>query len=355
MRPERLFVAFVILYFSAALVGKIVYSSFLGGIKPLPLVYALTFLLLLFVGLKIEIRVSSWIFFAAGTVLLVVLGWPYLLGGLAALALLKFLMDNNALERGVAPAVVVSIALVIIASVLGGVPLLNPSLRFTWVRYLYLAAGYITVGAVAAKPSLIPFIVGEGIAVAGTSRTIGVGVAVAYLMGVLYRSAKTKRPYLRKVLPIVALLLLIVFLARYSATVRGYSVWKLGFLGSLLYRPASSYTVYERLFQMGMPLGRHRLLFMDNPTYYVGRLFGKEIGYTYTLIGEPAYDFGIFGLLEALLIGTLLRKASKNPFTGAFALTVGTLMLDIGVEGTFLATLFYLAYLSRGEGDESER
>jgi len=146
MKPERLFAAFVILYFSAALVGKIVYSSFLGGIRPLPLVYALMFLLLLFVGFKVEIRISSWIFFAAGTVLLVVLGWPYLLGGLAALALLKFLMDNNALERGVAPAVVVSIALVIIASVLGGVPLLNPSLRFTWVRYLYLAAGYITVG-----------------------------------------------------------------------------------------------------------------------------------------------------------------------------------------------------------------
>jgi len=353
MKPCDLFKALVLVYFLAAVLGKILYSRFLGRIETLPLLYALTFIALLFLGFRQEVKVPGWAFLVAGSLLLITLGWGYTLGGIVSLLLLKYLIERNALEKGVMPAIAVSVGLVLTASALGGVPLFNPGLRFSWVRYPYLAAGYIMVGAIAVRPSPLLLALGEGMAVAGTSRTIGVGVAVAYLIRTLY-NRRGSVPTSKKALPLVVALLIVVFLARYSATLRDYPVWNLGFLGSVLYRPASSYTVYERLFEMGMPLGHYKLLFMTNPTYYVGELFGKKIGYTYTLFGEPAYDFGIPGILEALIIGTVLRKASKNPFTGTFALTVGTLTLDIGIEGSFLTTFFYLAYLS-SLGDENER
>nr|WP_277346786.1 hypothetical protein [Thermococcus sp. 21S9] len=257
-------------------------------------------------------------------------------------------MRKDLLEKAVPFAVLLAVVLTTIACAMWGIPLLKPELRYTTASVPFLVAGDLLIGAIAVFPDFRLLLLGEMIALIGASRTVGLGIAVAYILRLAYdgriNTGEIKKH--RTQLVLGAVLLLAVFLARYYVTVSEYPTWKLGFFGSLLYRPASSYTVYERLFHLGMPLGNRALLFNPDPTGYVGRLFGKEIGYTYTLFGQPVYDFGILGLIEALILGLALGRASKNPFTGTFALTVAIIALDIGIEGQFLVAILLMAYLA---------
>jgi uncharacterized membrane protein len=259
-----------------------------------------------------------------------------------------FALKRNLLEKVVLPAVLLAASMTVFACIKWGVPMLKPELRYTNASVPFLVAGDILIGAIAVFPDVRFLIMGEAIAIIGASRTIGIGVAVAYALIIAYDNKLTTKELKKhkKVVLLGTVLLLAVFFARHYVTIREYSTWRLGFLGSLLYRPASSYTVYERLFHLGMPLGKGELLFNPDPTGYVGKLFGKEVGYTYTLFGQPAYDLGVLGLLEALILGLALGMTSKNPFTGTFALTVAVLALDIGIEGQFFVAILLMAYLA---------
>ncbi|GAB6135904.1 hypothetical protein [Thermococcus prieurii] len=349
MKPGEFFALLVGAYVGTAWLGKVLYSSTLGRLEIAPATYAVLFLVILYLSYRIDAGIPAWAFGLGAMLLLIPLGIQYVLGGLVALGILRHLMSRDKLIRGTVPATVVSIGLVVAASLHWGIPLLKPSLRYTSASVPFLVAGDIMIGVIAARPSLGFLLVGEVIAIVGASRTVGLGVAVAYLLRLAYDGKLTVEETRRRkyVILTVVLLTLAVFAARYHVTIKEYPGWRLGFFGTLIYRPASSYTVYERLFHMGMPLGNHELLFTPDPTGYVGRLFGKKVGYTYTLFGQPVYDFGVLGLIEAIILGTALRTASKNGFTGTFAFTVAILMMDIGIEGTFLAAILYLACLAQ--------
>jgi len=344
VKPREIFALTAGAYLTMAWLGKLLYFN---GVETPPAIYALAFLALLFTGWSLDVKVPDEVFLLA-FLLLVPLGPGYLIGGLLSFAFLFIVMKKNLLEKAVPFAVILAVVLTALACAMWGIPLLKPELRYTTASVPFLVAGDLLIGAIAVFPDFRLLLLGETIALIGASRTVGLGIAVAYILRLAYdgriNTEEVKKH--RTQLVLGAVLLLAVFLARYYVTVSEYPTWKLGFLGSLLYRPASSYTVYERLFHLGMPLGNRELLFNPDPTGYVGRLFGKEIGYTYTLFGQPAYDFGVFGLLEALVLGFALRRSSRSPFTGTFATTVAVLSLDIGIEGQFLVAILLMAYLA---------
>ncbi len=344
MKPAELFELTAVAYLLMAWLGKFIYFN---GPETEPAIYAVLFLVILLAGLQKGTNLNGRLFLFA-FLLVIPLGPGYLVGGALSFFILYLLMRENLIRRAVLPALLVAIGLTTFACLRWGLPILKPELRYTEVSVPFLVAGDIIIGAIAVLPDIRFLVIGEMIAIISASRTVGLGVAVAYVLRMAYEDRLTFEEIKshKKAVLIGIVLLLGVFLARYYVTVREYPVWKLGFMGSLLYRPASSYTVYEKLFHLGMPFGRGELLFNPDPTGYVGRLFGKHIGYTYTIFGQPAYDFGIFGLLEALILGLALGKASTNPFTGTFALTVVTLALDIGIEGQFLVAILLMAYLS---------
>lgn len=344
MKPTNLFTLTAWAYLIVAWVGKALYFR---GIEVSPAIYAVLFLIVIHLGIHFDTRLRKEAFLFA-LVLLIPLGFSYFVGGLMAFLILLFVLKRKLLRKAVLPAVFLGVSLVVFACIKWGLPILKPELRYTSASIPFLVAGDILIGAIAVFPDFRLLILGETVAFISTSRTVGLGVAAAYVIRMAYdnklNTAELKKH--KKAVLLGTILLLGVFLARHYVTVREYPTWRLGFLGSLLYRPASSYTVYEKLFHMGMPLGKEKLLFNPDPTGYVGRLFGKEVGYTYTLFGQPVYDFGVLGLIEALILGLALERASKNPFTGTFALTVAILSLDIGIEGQFLVAILLMAYLA---------
>ena len=350
MKPREIFALTTGAYLLMAWLGKLLYFN---GIETYPALYALAFFALLFAGWSLRGEVPNEAFLLAFAIL-AFLGVWYFLGGLLSFAFLLMALKKNLLGKAVPFAVVLAVFLAGFAAVIWGIPLLKPELRYTDASVPFLLAGDLLIGAIAVFPDFRLLLLGETIALIGASRTVGLGVAAAYVIRLTYDGEMSMEKVRKHRLELLALgiLLFMVFIARHQVTVSEYSTWRLGFLGSLLYRPASSYTVYERLFHLGMPFGNRELLFNPDPTGHVGRLFGKSVGYTYTLFGQPAYDFGIFGLLEALLLGFALKCSSRNPFTGTFALTVAIISLDIGIEGQFLAAILLLAYLAGVKGDE---
>ncbi|ASJ08685.1 hypothetical protein A3L11_05365 [Thermococcus siculi] len=362
MRLNLVFWAAAAAYLLAALISKLAYPDLLPPPDAGPLAYALIFLVFVLFGhrfgrrLKDEHKTRLYL----GVILLVLgaLGWWGLLSAVAIVAITLLIIHyeagvvarnpQNARKELRIVLLAVVLGLFIIPLAAGSIPILKPQERYSTFRLLYLAAGYFAVALISVKPDFRVFLLGELIAVVSTFRTIGLAVAIAYLLklfqvGALSGGTKGRR---YAVVGIILLGLLGVFAARYYITIQSYPGWKLGFLETLLYRPGVTYTVYERLFEMGMPLGKHGILFSTDPKGYVGSLFGRNVGYTYTIFGQPAYDFGILGLIEALFLGMALRDAERRKPTAVLAITFMTLMVPIGIDAFFLSAMAFFAYLS---------
>ncbi len=362
MRLSALFWASAVAYLVIALISKLAYPDLLPPPQWGPIVYALAFLGLTFTGYRLAPGLKdehkTRLYLAVILIVLGVLGWYGLLSAVAVVLITLLIIHYEAQVvarnpqnarrelRIILTAVVVALFLIPIAA--GSVPLLNPSERYSTFRLFYLAAGYFTVALLSLRADFRVFLLGELIAVASTFRTVGLAVALAYLLKLLQTGRLKGNPGPRRYALIGAILLGLmgVFAVRYYATVHAYPGWKLGFLETLLYRPGVTYTVYERLFEMGMPFGKARILFSTDPKGYVGSLFGRDVGYTYTLFGQPAYDFGIFGFIEALFLGMALADAERRRPTAILAVTFMTLMIPIGIDAFFLSAMAFFAYLS---------
>ncbi|WP_240911836.1 oligosaccharide repeat unit polymerase family protein [Thermococcus sp. M36] len=230
---------------------------------------------------------------------------------------------------------------------MGAIPLAHPELRYSSYRVLYLAAGYLIVAAISIRADFRLFLIGEVIALVSTFRTTGLAVALAYFLKLLQRG-RPRTWGIKRILALSVALSVIagVFLARYLATVNTYSRWELGFLETLLYRPGATYTVYERLFDLGMPWGKGWILLRTDPKMFVGALFGRDVGYTYTLFGQPVYDFGVVGLAEAVILGAALRDSMTMEEAKILSVVLLTLAIPIGLDAFFMSGIVYLALLS---------
>ncbi|WP_148882665.1 hypothetical protein [Thermococcus aciditolerans] len=363
MRLSTVFWASAILYLITALISKTVYSDLLPGPGTAPLAYALTFIGVIAVSYHLSGKLGDGyktkLYLAVLVVVLSLLGWWGLILALAIIGATEVIIyyeargvesnpENARRELRIILTFVV-LVLFIIPVAAGAVPLLRPEARYSVFRLFYLAAGYFTVVVLSLKPDFRMFLLGETIAAVSTFRTVGLAVALAYFLRMVQRgNAKTgirgRRRYF--IIGAVLLTLLAVFVIRYYTTVRTYPGWSLGFFETLLYRPGVTYTVYERLFYLGMPWGERGILFSTDPKGYVGSLFGRDVGYTYTLFGQPAYDFGLLGLIEGAFLGMALADAERRRPTAVLSVTLMTLMVPIGVDAFFLSAMAFLAYLS---------
>lgn len=364
MRAEVIFWPLALLYILLALLSKLTFPE-LGRPEVLPLAYALAFLVFMALGFVIVNRIPetvrgmtylslfSIVLLATNlTVFLISLPLFILLAlfiicgtetgperSLFLLPLLTIYGSRTKLGRSF---YILGIALLVIlptlAILLAGVPLLKPASRFSSFRFLYLASGYIAVILLSVRPDWKVLLWGIAIGVVSTFRTVVLGVVLAYTFGLLLGR---KRP---KVGPLIAIALglLLAFLVRYHATLSSYSTWHLGIAETILYRPGVTYTVYERLFNLGFPWGKGWILLSDSPKLYVGRLFGRDVGYTYTLFGQPAYDLGLIGLFEGLLLGMAFRDSLRLKETGVISLTLLTLAIPIGLDAFFFSALMVL-------------
>ena len=363
MRLSILFWIFTIVYLLLAIVSKSVYSNLLPPPRTAPILYALAFLALMWTsyhtGRKIKDPYKVRLYIAVMVLVLSALGVWGLVVSLVIVGVTILIIhyeanvvagnpENARKELRIILAIVVT-AIFLTPVLAGCIPLLDPGARYSPLRLFYLSAGYFTVALISLKPDFRVFLLGELIAIVSTFRTIGLAVAIAYTLK-LAQTGKLGRPggkWKGYIIPgTIATGVVLIFIIRYYATIQTYPNLHLSFVETLLYRPWVTYTVYERLFEMGMPLGKRGILFSADPKGYVGSLFGRDVGYTYTLFGQPAYDFGIFGLIEALFLGMALADAERRNPTAVLAVTFAILMIPIGIDAFFLSAMAFFAYLS---------
>ena len=114
----------------------------------------------------------------------------------------------------------------------------------------------------------------------------------------------------------------------------GVVLWMSGGLDALLVRVGFTFLVFHNLVRLSLPWGLFHgaLLLSDNPRHMVSELFGASLNYTYFFFGQAVADFGFLGLLEAFLLGVLLKGSEKSPQTLALSLSVMIYSLDPGID-----------------------
>ena len=353
MREQLLWIA-TAGYLTVALASKLFYTQRLGPIKVLPLLYALLFTASIAVGTNVpwKLKKARKAFLVASVVILFLIGPTYFLAGVLSYTL--FILYIRVHPKVNLPTIILLLSVIsLMVAVYHGVPLLRPELRHR-ESVFYFVSAYMAVLGLSFSPNFWLFTVGMTSAILATYRNLGIVVASAYTLRLLIERNMRLEKREVAILAVIALLILAVFVVRYQATVRNYETWRLSFLGTLFYRPGTTYTIYERLFNLGFPFGKAKLLFMSDPTGYVGRVFGKSVGYTYTIFGQPVYDFGVLGLLEGFLLGFAFKQASKNISTFVLAGSLSIVFIALGINGFYLALMFFLVFVEREVGKWEE-
>lgn len=347
MRSDKILALFLASYISLALLGKFTFRDYLGGLSWGALLYALGFSLMLLLGYNVEKKFNrppqrTYVYLVLGVLVSlaagifgVVVALIVLLGGSIILRRIWQEYHRYIYWAGIA----LVIALPLIAMVKGVIPILHPQTRYSDLKDLYLVSAIFASLLIAYKPNPIVFLLGEAFAVVSTFRTNALMIFLTYL----FRAEKKE---LKRLLIIGVPLIGLAFLARFYATKSVYPIWKLGFLQSLVYRAGFSYMVYEKLFSLGMPFGNFELLLNPNAREYVAALFGKVQNYTYTIFGQPAYDLGVFGLLEAFIVGTALSDSEKSPMFKALSLAFLVPAIETGFDALNFGILMGSAYFA---------
>ncbi|ASJ09994.1 hypothetical protein A3L12_01110 [Thermococcus sp. P6] len=362
MRLNSILWGFLITYTLCGIVAKLIFNDLLPSPRLLPLIYALAFSGAMVTGYmtaeRFPVRVRILTYGLVVVLVLSALGsWGFLMALPIVAAPPVFAREEGKrVKERLASAslttdtllIVAAVALVAFPLVTGRVPLLHPGLRYTGVRFFYLASGYLIAAAISLRGDFRVFLLGLFVAVVSTFRTVAVAVTVTYLLRLMGEKRTKPGKGLWLKLSVITAGVLIVFLVRYQATLSTYPEWRLGFFGTLLHRMGLTYSVYERLFSMGMPWGNPEILLSKDPKGYVGRLFGSSVGYSYTIFGQPSHDFGVFGIVEGFLLGGILRDAEWMESTKVLALTLFILMVPIGIDAFFLPAVAFLAYSALG-------
>lgn len=126
----------------------------------------------------------------------------------------------------------------------------------------------------------------------------------------------------------------------------GVIFWMSGGFSTLMIRVGFTFLVFHNLVRLSMPWGLFHgaLILSSNPRHIISQLFGASTNYTYFFFGQAVADFGIFGLVEAFLLGTLLRESEASPQSLSLTLSVMLYCLDSGIDA--LSLLFIIGSIS---------
>lgn len=111
-----------------------------------------------------------------------------------------------------------------------------------------------------------------------------------------------------------------------------------GSISALLVRIGFTFLVFHNLVRISLPWGYFHgsVLFSEGPRALVSQLFGASTNYTYFFFGQAVADFGIFGLLEAFLLGLFLRESEREHETFVFVCSLMIYALDSGIDALIL-------------------
>ncbi|WP_456394639.1 hypothetical protein [Thermococcus sp.] len=218
----------------------------------------------------------------------------------------------------------------------GGVPLLNPTLRYRFVGFLVMAAFFGLVAIIYLKTSIkvktLLLILLEVLLFLGTFRSLMILIFMGYLFDLYFEGV----------------LRLDVRLSLSLLTVAASILYLSHGLEHLMVRIGFTFLVFHNIVRLSLPLGLFHgsLIMSDNPRHLVGELFGAKTNYTYFLFGQPIADFGVLGVAEAYLFGVFLRCAEENPKTSALVLSLLIYTIETGMDA-FTLLLILSALLFR--------
>jgi len=250
----------------------------------------------------------------------------------AALLLIAYCLRLNVLKRFPDVALLLALFVPLLLYFYYGVPLYDRSLRYTLVGPLVLLALLAATGmaysGVSFRTKTLFLLAYTVVFYASTFRSLVLLVYITYSLSIYLT-----HPSLKKELGYLGMAFALVVL------------WMSGGLHALLIRVGFTFLVFNNLVKLSIPWGLFHgtLLLSDNPRHLVAQLFNASMNYTYFFFGQAVADFGIFGVVEAFLLGALLRDSEKTPEAFTLVLSVFIYSLDPGIDA--LVLLFTLAAL----------
>ncbi len=239
---------------------------------------------------------------------------------------------------------------------IGGIPLLNPNLKFLAVNNLFWGVSLLTfiIGYVffipKIKSSKFLFLFITVSVLLFSLMAFRSVILVLLFTGVLFSYYSKRISNMQILVPLLIAALVVVFIGYLSMPI--LSPGKL-----LFYRAGTTYSVFDTIVQKSMPFGMTHgtLFFRGNPRLFVGsHIVGKTADITSTLLGPSVIDFGAIGaFLWMFFLGLILEIAylsMKLDFLKIFyplLFSFSLIWIEIGPDQFQLSFLFFfvLAYM----------
>ncbi|ADT85151.1 hypothetical protein [Thermococcus barophilus] len=256
-----------------------------------------------------------------------------LYGVIAVAFIFLFSMKYNPFEKHAHIWLILSIILLGFIYLLRGIPLFNWGLRFGLSKILVFLAFLSGVSLVYVNWSIkfktLVFLILEMLFFLGTFRSLMLLIFLMYILPLYFEERLT----LDKICLAIPVFLLILYLS--------------GSLEGLLVRIGFTFLIFHNLVHISMPFGifHGKLLLHSDPRWRIAFMFTLKNRYTYFLFGQAVADFGIFGVIEAYFIGTLLKLSERNLKTATIVLSTIIYAIESGIDAFLLSVLILFGAL----------
>ncbi|EHP87037.1 oligosaccharide repeat unit polymerase family protein [Methanotorris formicicus] len=222
-----------------------------------------------------------------------------------------------------------------------GIPLFNYNIRMSIVSdpLRLISSGALTYAGIG-KYFLIAFAI---------LVLLGYKVHVLILC-VSYLIYKYRKKFLniRQMVTFGILLILFIGIMGKIILVSSNQAWKLNFMEFILYRAYFDVMVLEKIVNYPeMMLGK--ITFVPNGERLIGELlFNYTHNITSTMFGPLYFDFGIFGMVFAFILGVISKLIYEKGDDKIYSIYAGVLlaMCEVGINYGFLIVLLALFYVS---------
>lgn len=248
-------------------------------------------------------------------------------GQFAVLIMFFLSKEYNVFEKYAKFVLLGSILSIISLYVIEGVPLFHWELRFKLVKplvlFAFLGGISLTYCTLNWKLKTLVFVLFEILFFAGTFRSLMLLAFLFYFLPYYYDNKLS----FERILIALPVFLFVIYLS--------------GNLESLLTRMGFTFLVFHNMVSVSLPFGffHGKLLLHSDPRWRIAFMFTLDGRYTYSLFGQPIADFGVFGALEAYLLGTLLKFSEKNKASASVVLATLIYALESGIDAFLLSVL----------------
>ena len=117
-----------------------------------------------------------------------------------------------------------------------------------------------------------------------------------------------------------------------------------GNLESLLIRVGFTFLIFENLVKISLPFGFYHgsLLLSYSPGRKIAFMFTLDRNiYSSFIFGQAVADFGIFGMVEAYLLGTILKRSENDLSSLTVVLSLLIYLIEVGIDAFVLAIMLF--------------